>query len=173
MAQIDTNKNFITGRLTKDARYFAPKSAEKKNGVARYTIAVNQIAGKGEDGKLQTRTEYFDCVQFGCSENLAKCLTKGASVLVEGQLGVEDTEVLMCVKNKDGNYEYIKDKDGKCVTMKKVVIHVDNLQLIGSKNANGAPASSETPASPSAPATPAAPAAPHAPVTADSADIPF
>lgn len=104
----------IAGRLTKD-----PELKETRSGtsVLRLSVAVNRFSGKGDDKKKQS--SFFNVVAFGKgTDKLAENLSKGDTVLVEGDL-VQST--------------YESQERGK---QSKVEIHSRSIQRGGS-NGNG------------------------------------
>lgn len=76
------NKMQIIGNLTKDP--------EVKNGVAKFTVAVNEKF-KTKDGEQKETTEFFNCAMFGKAADVAeKYFTKGMKVYLEGKLNTRE-----------------------------------------------------------------------------------
>lgn len=78
------NKIMIIGNLTKDP--------EVKNGVAKFTVAVNEKF-KTKDGEQKETTEFFNCAMFGKAADVAEnYFTKGMKVYLEGKLNTREYE---------------------------------------------------------------------------------
>ncbi|QDP49759.1 MAG: putative single-stranded DNA-binding protein [Prokaryotic dsDNA virus sp.] len=78
------NKMQIIGNLTKDP--------EVKNGVAKFTVAVNEKF-KTKDGEQKETTEFFNCAMFGRLADVAEnYFTKGMKVYLEGKLNTREYE---------------------------------------------------------------------------------
>lgn len=102
------NNITIIGNLTRDPelRYF-----ESGNSVASFSIAWNEYKKGGEQ-----EVHYFDCKAWGkTAETLANHCRKGSKVGLTGTLKQERWE------SKEGNKQ------------SKVIINVDRLDLLGSK----------------------------------------
>ena len=90
------NKAIIYGNLTRDPEMKALPSGQN---VTNFSVATNQT-WKDKDGKQQDATEYHNVVVFGkTAENVAKYLTKGNAVYIEGRLQTRSWE-------KDGAKQY-------------------------------------------------------------------
>lgn len=77
------NKTMVYGNLTRDPEL---KVLPSGSPIANFSIATNRRY-KDADGKEQESVEYHNIVMFGKhGENVAKCLKKGSSALVEGRL---------------------------------------------------------------------------------------
>ncbi len=75
----DFNKTIIEGRICSDVNFVT--MGEKK--IANYSIATNKVVKK--DGEYVEEASFFNCSGF-TTEKLAKFLTKGQHVLIEGNL---------------------------------------------------------------------------------------
>ena len=76
------NSVVITGNLGKD-----PELTTSEGGtvITRFSIAVNEIRGKGNEKK--TKTHWIDCVAFGpIAEATSTYVGKGSKVTVQGRL---------------------------------------------------------------------------------------
>jgi single-strand DNA-binding protein len=119
----DINSVTIIGRLTKDGsecfKYLPTGTA-----CLNFSIAVNETY-KAKDGKYEEFTNFFECSLFGKSaETLKDYFRKGNRIAVVGSL-------------RQSTWQ---GKDGKKAS--KVVIMVDNVQLLTPKNdTNNAPQS--------------------------------
>ena len=78
------NKVFLIGRLTRDPEIrFLPSGTQ----VTSFSIAVNRAYKSKDSAEWKEETYFFDVESFGyLAERIGKQLTKGAQVLVEGQL---------------------------------------------------------------------------------------
>ena len=102
------NKVTLLGRLTKDIDLSTYGRGKDKGCYTNYCVAVNRPKKNGEE-----ESDFIYCVSFGkTAEFLEKYARKGARVLVEGTLQVD-------------NY---KDKNGDYRTSTKVL--VNNVELI-------------------------------------------
>ena len=111
----DINNVTIIGRLTKDGsecfKYLPTGTA-----CLNFSIAVNETY-KTKDNKYEEFTNFFECSLFGKSaETLKDYFRKGNRIAVVGSL-------------KQSTWQ---GKDGKKTS--KVVIMVDNVQLLTQKN---------------------------------------
>ena len=103
------NNVVIIGRLTRDPEIRYTQSGK---GVANISVAVNRRFNKDE-------TDFFDCTAWGkTAEIAAEYLRKGSQVGITGSLRQERFEV-----------------DGQ--KRSKVVITIDQLDFIGSKDHKG------------------------------------
>lgn len=94
------NKSMILGRLTRnpDVRY--SDNPEGQLAIARFTVAVNRPAPKGEKEKA----DFISCVAFGrTAQLLEKYFSKGSRILVEGRIQTGS------YKNRDGQTVYTTD----------------------------------------------------------------
>ena len=69
------NKFIVTGNICKDT--------DLKNGIAKFSIANNE--GFGDKKK----TTFFNVTKFK-ADNIAKYLTKGTKVLIEGSIDIQE-----------------------------------------------------------------------------------
>lgn len=77
------NKAIVIGNLTRDPEMKAIPSGTK---VTSFSVATNRV-WKDKNGARQEGTDYHNIVVFGTqAENVARYLTKGSSVLVEGRM---------------------------------------------------------------------------------------
>lgn len=105
------NKVTLLGRLTKDIEVSTYGKGKDKGCYTNYCVAVNRPKKKGEK---ESECDFIYCVSFGkTAEFLEEYARKGARVLVEGTLQVE-------------NYEDRKTGDRRTST--KVI--VNNVELI-------------------------------------------
>ena len=105
------NKIILTGRTTKNAEL----SYLPGVGVAKmtFTMAVDRNYQKDKNNK---KVDFINCEMIGKhTENLYKYVSKGKSILVEGELNID-------------NYE----KDGERRSFTKV--RVDKLEFLSSSN---------------------------------------
>ena len=90
------NKAMIFGNLTRDPEMKALPSGMQ---VCSFSVATNR-SYNDRDGKRQESVDYHNVVSFGKqAEVIAKYLTKGSSVYVEGRLQTNSWE-------KDGVKQY-------------------------------------------------------------------
>lgn len=113
----DLNNVSIIGRLTRDAEL---KYTQGGYPVASFSIAVNRSRKDGE--KFVDEASFFECSMFGKSaESLKQYMTKGKQIAVIGELRQERWE-----------------SDGQ--SRSRVVIVANNVQLLGGKSEESAPA---------------------------------
>ena len=127
MATNDQNTVVVLGRLTKEIEL--RQAGQSK--VANFSIANNRVYSV--NGKKIEETNFFDCEVWGkLAEILVQYGTKGKQILVTGKLQQKRWEDI----NKKQNY--------------KIIIRVDNLQLLGGKPSgqNGNSESEEIPEMP-------------------------
>lgn len=97
----------IAGRIGKDAE---TRHTAGGQSVTGFSVAVDEYAGKGE-----RRTLWVDCSMWGeRGEKLAQYLTKGASVSVSGQVGINTF-------------------DGRNGPQSKLTLRVADVTLLGGK----------------------------------------
>ena len=116
----DLNSLHLIGRLTKDLGADERSFGYVGNGMARanISIAVNRNK-KQSDGSFKDDVSYFDVTIWGkTAENLKPYLTKGKQICVEGFI-------------KQDRWE----KDGQ--KFSKIVIHAENVWLLGGKENSG------------------------------------
>lgn len=83
------NKVILLGNLTRDVEMRALPSGMS---IASFSIAVNERY-KDREGNWQERATFVDCEMFGArAEALAKYLSKGSPVFVEGRLRLDQWE---------------------------------------------------------------------------------
>ena len=76
------NKVHISGNLTRDAELVDAKGTS----ILRIGVAVNDRR-RNQSGEWEDYANFVDCTMFGKrAEALAKCLTKGTKVCIEGRL---------------------------------------------------------------------------------------
>ncbi|MGM0438963.1 MAG: single-stranded DNA-binding protein [Patescibacteria group bacterium] len=100
------NKAIIAGNLTDDPEKRATDSGTT---VVNFSVATNRYYSN-QSGERQQDTEYHDVVFFGkTAENIAKYLSKGSSVLIEGRLQTRSWE------GQDGNTRYNTEIVGQSI----------------------------------------------------------
>lgn len=107
------NRVVLVGRLTRD-----PEMRTTSSGISqtRFTLAVNR-RGTNEDGSRTA--DFINCVAWrGTAEAIAKYLTKGRELAVEGRIQTGSYDA------QDGTKRYTTD------------VVVDNFTFIGSGNNN-------------------------------------
>ena len=135
------NRVLLMGNLTRDIEV---KYTANNNAVANIGLAVNRRYRSGDE--YREETTFVDCEAWGkTAETMAKYLSKGRPVFIEGRLKLDEWQ----------------DKDGNRRT--KMVTVVENFQFIGSRPGGGGGDSGGQQQS--------APAAPSGGVSPD--DIPF
>ena len=105
------NRVILTGRLVRDAElsYIASTATPKMN----FSLAVERNYQKDKNNK---KVDFINCEMIGQhTEKLCQYVTKGKSILVEGELNID-------------NYE----KDGERRSFTKV--KVDRLEFLASNN---------------------------------------
>lgn len=110
------NKVLLLGNLTRDVELrYTPNNMA----VASIGIAVNRRY-KSKDGDTKEETTFVDCEAWGyTAENMAKFLSKGRPVFIEGRLRLDSWQ----------------DKDGSNRSKLKVVI--DNFEFVDKGKDNG------------------------------------
>lgn len=79
---LNLNMTMIAGRLTKDPEQKALPSGQN---VTAFSVATNRT-WQDKDGNKQEDVQFHDIVCYGrTAENVAKYLTKGDGVLVQGR----------------------------------------------------------------------------------------
>jgi single-strand DNA-binding protein len=108
------NKVVIVGFVGKDCRESRTKSDQA---VVNFSVAVTEKWFDANSKEQKERTEWFNCSMFGKrAEAVAKYITKGKQVYVEGRLQTRKYD----------------DKEGVSRTTTEVI--VQDLQLLGSGN---------------------------------------
>lgn len=149
------NKAMIYGNLTRDPEMKALPSGMQ---VCSFSVATNR-SYNDRDGKRQEAVEYHNVTSFGKqAEVIAKYLTKGSGVYVEGRLQTNSWE-------KDGVKQY------------RTEIVVDKFEF-GPKGGNGGGGTASASSAPSSPSASgnnnSAPVLPEYPTEdINPEDIPF
>ena len=156
------NKVFLMGNLTRDVELRSTPSGQQ---VAKVGLAINRV-WTGQDGEKREDTTFVDCEAWGkTGETMAKYLSKGRPVFIEGRLKLDQWE----------------DKESGQKRSKMGVV-VESFQFIDSRpgGGGGAAGAGESGAarSTSRAPTPAAagagaPAKPSQPEEMNPDDIPF
>ena len=110
------NRVVLVGRLTRD-----PEMRTTSSGISqtRFTLAVNRRS-TGQNGEREA--DFISCVAWrGTAEAIAKYLTKGRELAVEGRIQTGSYDA------QDGTKRYTTD------------VVVDNFTFIGSGNGSTAP----------------------------------
>jgi single-strand DNA-binding protein len=124
MSQVNINRVVLTGNVTADPEL---RSLSSGTSVCKLRVACNTRRKDSASGDYVDKPNYFDVTVWGGQgENVAKHLTKGRGVAVDGRLEWREWET----------------DDG--VKRQAVEIIADNVQFLGGKDAA---ASSEEPAS--------------------------
>lgn len=90
------NKAMVYGNLTRDPELKALPSGSQ---VCSFSLATNRTYND-KDGKKQEQVEYHNVIAFGKqAEVIAKYMTKGGAIYVEGRLQTQSWE-------KDGTKHY-------------------------------------------------------------------
>jgi single-strand DNA-binding protein len=113
------NKVILLGNLTRDVEIRAMPSGLS---VGSFSIAVNEKF-KDREGNWQERATFVDCEIFGArAEAMAKYLSKGSPVFVEGRLRLDQWE----------------DKNGGGKRSKLKVV-CENFEFVGGGQGGGGP----------------------------------
>jgi single-strand DNA-binding protein len=148
------NKVILMGNLTRDPEL---RVTPKGTAVCQIGVAVNQ-SYKDKDGNAREETTFVDVDVFGRqAEVIAKYMTKGRPILIEGRLKLDSWE----------------SKEGEKRSKLKVVL--ENFQFVGSRGegeAGGAASQSTDDAAPPPRAASRGPA-PVRPPGVDEEDVPF
>lgn len=106
------NKVLLMGNLTRDIEL---RHLQSGTSVGAFGLAVNRRY-KGSDGQMKEDVLFVDCEAWGnTAENLAKYLSKGRPVFVEGRLKLDEWQ----------------DKDG--ARRSKIKVVVESFQFVDSK----------------------------------------
>jgi single-strand DNA-binding protein len=109
------NRVLLMGNLTRDIEI---KYTANNNAVANIGLAVNRRYRSGDE--YREETTFVDCEAWGkTAETMAKYLSKGRPVFIEGRLKLDEWQ----------------DKDGNRRT--KMVTVVENFQFIDSRPGGG------------------------------------
>lgn len=112
----NVNKVFLMGNLTRDVELRALPTGTS---VGNFGLAVNERY-KDKSDQWVERANFFDCSIFGKrAEALAKYLSKGSPVFLEGKL----------------RFEQWQDKEGN--NRSKVTVAVDNFEFVGGDSGGG------------------------------------
>jgi single-strand DNA-binding protein len=111
------NKVMLMGNLTRDPQLtFTPN----QTAICKIGLAVNR-RWSGQDGQLHEETTFVDCDAFGrTAETLAKYLTKGRPVFIEGRL----------------HYNQWQAQDGS--NRSKLTVTIESFQFVDSRPGGGA-----------------------------------
>lgn len=146
------NRAIISGNLTRD-----PESRALPSGstVLTFGVAVNDSRKNPSTGQWEDVPNYINCVAFGSrAESLAKILTKGTKVCVEGKL----------------RWSQWGEGDQK---RSKIEVIVDNLDLLSAPRSFDGESNYQRPSMASAPAENQIPSASVPIDVYDDEDIPF
>lgn len=141
------NRVIISGNLTRD-----PELRQTASGlpVLGFGVAVNDRRKNQQTGEWEDYPNFVDCTMFGTrAESVAKFLSKGSKVAIEGKLRWSQWE-----------------RDGQ--KRSKIEVIIDELEFMSSRNDNASQNSS-----PSSGYSAPAPAAPAVNASVYDEDIPF
>lgn len=134
------NKVMLIGNLTRDPEL---RVTPKGTSIAQFSLAINRKF-KGSDGNDAEEVVYVDCEAWAkTGETIAKYVTKGRPLFVEGRLKLDQWE----------------DKTSKEKRSRMKVV-VENFQFLGGQNQSGSNSEKE-------PQRSTAPSAP------ESGDVPY
>ncbi|WP_058270809.1 single-stranded DNA-binding protein [Olsenella massiliensis] len=158
------NRVNISGNLTRDGELRATAGGTS---VLAFGVAVNDRARNQQTGNWEDRPNFVDCVMFGArADALARYLTKGTKVAIEGKLRWSQWQDRQTGQNRS-----------------KLEVVVDEVEFLSARGAEGATGGQQRQgrqqpvygAPQDAAATPGAPAAPRPQVppvqTPPSADV--
>jgi len=118
------NQVILIGNLTRDPEL---RVTPKGTSICQFGMAVNRTY-KDEAGNTREEVSFFDIEAWAkAGETIAKFMTKGRSMLVQGRLRQDTWED----KNQTSS-------DGKPLKRSRVKIVVENFQFLGSRE-NAAP----------------------------------
>jgi single-strand DNA-binding protein len=113
------NKAMISGNLTRDSELRATTSGSS---VLSFSVAVNDRRKNQSSGEWEDVPNYIDCTVFGPrAESIARFLSKGTKVAVEGKLRWSQWE-----------------RDGQ--KRSKIEIIVDEIEFLSARDTATAPA---------------------------------
>ena len=143
--EMSINKVMISGRLTRDPELRVTAAG---GSVLTVGVAVNERR-RNANGEFEDYANFVDCAVFGKRDDaLAKHLTKGVKVVIEGHL----------------HYSSWEDKSGG--RRSKLTVYVDELEFMSVRAAgNGSPAEQAAGAPPAVDEVP--------PAAYSDEDIPF
>ena len=111
------NKVFLMGNLTRDIELRSTSGGQQ---VARIGLAINRY-WTGQDGKKGEETTFVECEAWGrTGENMAKYLSKGKPVFIEGRLKLDQWQDKETGQNRS-----------------RLGVVVDSFQFIDSKGGGG------------------------------------
>ncbi|MBQ9020818.1 MAG: single-stranded DNA-binding protein [Eggerthellaceae bacterium] len=125
------NRVIISGNLTRD-----PELRQTASGlpVLGFGVAVNDRRKNQQTGEWEDYPNFVDCTMFGTrAESVAKFLSKGSKVAIEGKLRWSQWE-----------------RDGQ--KRSKIEVIIDELEFMSSRDSGSSGASSNYVAPPEAPA---------------------
>ena len=118
----NVNKVFLMGNLTRDVQL---KHTANNTAIANFGIAVNRRY-RNSNGENQEETTFVDCEAWArTAETMAKYLTKGRPVFVEGRLRLNEWQ------DRDGNKR------------SKLLVVVDTFTFVDSRQGGGSQGSSQ------------------------------
>jgi len=148
---MSVNKAILVGNVGKDPEV---RHLEGGTSVARFTLATSD-SYKNKSGELVKTTEWHNVVAWRQLADLAeKYIRKGAQLYVEGKITNRQYD------DRDGNKRYICE------------IVADNIRLLGRKDDNMAPSTSNGATRPQSDTMPTTPPEEIDPVL-ESDDLPF
>ena len=116
------NRVFLMGNLTRDVQL---KHTANNTAIANFGIAVNRRY-RNSNGENQEETTFVDCEAWArTAETMAKYLTKGRPVFVEGRLRLNEWQ------DRDGNKR------------SKLLVVVDTFTFVDSRQGGGSQGSSQ------------------------------
>ena len=114
------NKVILMGNLTRDPEL---RQTPKGTSVCAFGMAVNRVFRTADGGEQQEETTFIDLEAWGRqAEIISKYVSKGNPLFVEGRLRLDSWE----------------SKTGEKRSKLKVI--VENMQLMGGRGVDGAPA---------------------------------
>lgn len=146
------NKVILIGNLGKDPEVRTFESGRK---VVNFPLATSETF-KDREGNKKEMTEWHNIAiwRTGLTDVAEKYLKKGSKVYIEGGLRTRSWE------DQEKNTQY------------RTEINVDNLTMLGSQNAGGAPASAGS-GEPAAASAPTSSSAANDSFDGDDDDLPF
>jgi single-strand DNA-binding protein len=116
------NRVFLMGNLTRDVQL---KHTANNTAIANFGIAVNRRY-RNSNGENQEETTFVDCEAWArTAETMAKYLTKGRPVFVEGRLRLNEWQ------DRDGNKR------------SKLLVVVDTFTFVDSRQGGGSQGGSQ------------------------------
>lgn len=114
----NVNKVFLMGNLTRDVQL---KHTANKTAIANFGMAINRRY-RDSNGENQEETTFVDCEAWArTAETMAKYLSKGRPVFVEGRLRLNEWQ------DRDGNKR------------SKLLVVVDTFTFVDSRQGGGSP----------------------------------